>query len=72
MANINALDTIGSEYEGESEKVIRVHNGEDAVWVTNRGNGEVLFLFEDSNEGTVRSVAMSAEQWKHLASLVVS
>jgi hypothetical protein len=63
------LNTIGSEFEQANEKVVHVHDGSDAVWVSTMSNGEVLFCFEDSVAGTVRSVRLSREQWDHLASL---
>lgn len=63
------LNTIGSDYEEATEKVVHVHDGNDAVWVTSVADGNVLFCFEDSIASTVRSVRMSREQWNHLASL---
>jgi len=62
-------NTIGSEFEGTDERVVGVHNGVDSVWTSNTANGGVLFCFEDSQAGTVRSVRLSRDQWRHLVSL---
>lgn len=70
--NTERNNSIGSPFEKDDERVVHVHDSNDAVWVTEHGRDNVIFCFEDSVEGTVRSVTMSRDQWKHLASLPIT